>query len=289
MRLTSHLLACPLILAAGQDAMGDERQSEVAETLQVELELVLLADASGSIDEAEIAFQRQGYIEAIQSPDVLAAISGTGRGRIALTYVEWADQFSQDIVAPWMVIETSEDAALFAAQLETAPRQAYGRNAIGAALVAGRDFITGNAIASRRQVIDFSADSANNWNGPSIEEGRRAALDAGITINGLAVLCRFCSGRPVSYDLEAAFAEQIIGGPGAFVITADSAETFADAVRRKLVREIAGAPGAAPTARLALVTDTCPDAMSRIASGALGRSSCQTTNSDSLSKRPTGR
>ncbi|MEM8742751.1 MAG: DUF1194 domain-containing protein, partial [Pseudomonadota bacterium] len=69
---------------------------------------------------------------------------------------------------------------------------------------------------------------------------RAEVLAAGITINGLAVLCRSCSGRPVSYDLEAAFAERIVGGPGAFVITADSAETFADAVRRKLILEISG-------------------------------------------------
>ncbi|MEL7469606.1 MAG: DUF1194 domain-containing protein, partial [Pseudomonadota bacterium] len=83
-------------------------------------------------------------------------------------------------------------------------------------------------------------DSANNWNGPSIPDARAEVLSAGISINGLAVLCRSCSGQPVSYDLEAAFREFIIGGPGSFVITAENSETFADAVRRKLILEIAG-------------------------------------------------
>ena len=88
-------------------------------------------------------------------------------------------------------------------------------------------------------MIDLSADSANNWGGIPIEIARQNAIDAGIVINGLAVLCRSCSGRPVSYDLERAFAETIIGGPGSFVVTADGRDQFAAAVRRKLILELA--------------------------------------------------
>jgi hypothetical protein len=97
-----------------------------------------------------------------------------------------------------------------------------------------------NDIEAGRRVIDLSADSANSWSGMSIAEARAQTLAADITINGLAVLCRRCSGRPAAYDLEAAFAELIIGGPASFVITADGATSFAEAVRRKLVLEIAG-------------------------------------------------
>jgi hypothetical protein len=210
-----------------------------AET-EVDLELVLLADATGSIDAAEIRFQREGYAEAITDPSVVRAISSGLLGRVALTYVEWADAGSQHVVVPWRVLETAEDAAAFAAALLEPPRMAYGRNAIGAALLFGKGLIEGNDLVGLRRVIDLSADSANNWNGPSIESARAEVLAAGITINGLAVLCRSCSGRPSSYDLEAAFAERIVGGPMSFVITADSAATFADAVRRKLVLEISG-------------------------------------------------
>jgi hypothetical protein len=99
-----------------------------------------------------------------------------------------------------------------------------------------------------RKVIDISADSANGWGGIPIAEARRTALSADIVINGPAILCRTsdCSGRPNAYDLEAAFAKTIIGGPASFVIRADGGSRFAEAVRRKLVLEIAGTPDPGP-------------------------------------------
>jgi hypothetical protein len=106
-------------------------------------------------------------------------------------------------------------------------------------LLKGKALIEGNEYRGVRRVIDLSADSANNWSGPPIEAARDEVVAAGIVINGLAVLCRQCSGRPVGYDLEKAFAERIIGGPGAFVVTADSTATFAGVVRKKLILEIA--------------------------------------------------
>lgn len=215
---------------------------------EVDLELVLLADASSSIDEAEIRFQRQGYADAITHPEVLNAIAGGLMQRIAVTYVEWGDASSQEVVAPWTIIDGQGAAADFAARLVATPRLAHGRNAIGSALRVARGLIEDNAITGGRRVIDISGDSANSWNGPPIEPERRAAIDAGIVINGLAILCRAddCSGRPVGYDLERAYVELIIGGPGAFVVTADDTTSFAEAVRRKLVLEIAMAEPAEP-------------------------------------------
>ncbi|WP_422036887.1 DUF1194 domain-containing protein [Roseibium sp.] len=209
---------------------------------ELDLELVLLADATGSIDEAEIRFQRAGYAAAITDPSVLNAIAGNAYGKIVVTYVEWADMFSQDVVVDWTVIDGKASADEFAARLMEAPRQAYGRNAIGAALLKGKELIDTNDYTGLRRVIDLSADSANNWNGPPIREARDIVVGSGIVINGLAVLCRHCSGRPVSYDLEQRFYDEIIGGPAAFVVTADSAATFADAVRKKLILEIAARP-----------------------------------------------
>lgn len=200
-----------------------------------------MADATGSIDDEEIRFQREGYAVAMTDPGVIDAIRFSGYERIAVAYVEWADSTSQHVVVDWMVVDGPESAADFARRLMLPPRRAYGRNAIGAALLAGKRLIETNAYEGLRRVIDLSADSANNWNGPGIEMARARVLAADISINGLAVLCRTCwSGRPVSYDLEAAFRDGIIGGPASFVITADSAPTFADAVRRKLILEIAG-------------------------------------------------
>ena len=233
MRMALHFLVAVILLLPGAG------QAE-----ELDLELVLLADATGSIDDAEIRFQRQGYAAALTHPQVLSAITNSLTGKIALTYVEWGDQFSQDVVVPWTVIDGAESAGHFAKALLAAPRRAYGYNAIGTAISKAQALIEENDIIGLRRVIDFSADSANNWNGLPIETARAAALEARITINGLAILCRErdCSGRPNAYDLEAAFAEQIVGGPGSFVITVDGRDSFAEAVRKKLILEIAWPP-----------------------------------------------
>ena len=207
----------------------------------VDLELVLLADASGSIDDDEIRFQRLGYAQAITDDAVLRAIADTGFGRIAVTYVEWGDHLSQEVVVGWSIIDGPGAASDFAVALVEPPRLAHGRNAIGAALLAGKRLIEENTFVGARRIIDLSADSANNWNWPTIAAARAEVLAAAIVADGLPVLCRDCwSGRPVEYDLERAFADEIIGGPGSFVVTADGPASFAAAVRRKLIQEIAG-------------------------------------------------
>lgn len=233
MRWPAATLALFLSLI-GADAAAGER---------VDLELVLLADASRSIDEGEIRFQRRGYAAAITHPDVLGAIAQGYEGRIALTYVEWGDATSQDVVVPWTIIDGAKSAITFAEDLLAAPRRAFGPNAIGSAIAIAHALIESNEAEGTRRVIDFSADSAFSWGGVPIVQARAAALAAGIVINGLAILCRDCSGRPVDYDLEGAFDDFIVGGPGSFVITADGKARFAEAVRRKLLLEVAGLSG----------------------------------------------
>ena len=234
MRLMGILLVLVAVLA-GRGGQADE---------PVDLELVLLADASRSIDDGEIMFQRQGYAAAITHPDVLAAIAHGYEQRIAVTYVEWGDASSQEVVVPWTVIDDAESAEAFAARLLAEPRLATGPNAIGSALAAAHALIASNGFEGTRKVIDFSADSAYSAGGVPVLEARAAAISAGITINGLAILCRNCeSGRPIDYDLEAAFTGFIVGGDGHFVVTADGDARFAQAVRRKLILEIAALEG----------------------------------------------
>jgi len=222
--------------------------TQVNASEQVDVELVFLSDASLSIDDAEIRFQRQGYADALVHPEVLTAIKRGAIGRIAVTFIEWADATTQDVVVAWRIIENEDSAAAFGKALMAAPRRAYGTNAIGAAIAAGQRAIETNTYDGLRKVIDFSGDSANNWDGLTIEEARANALAAGITINGLPVECPGdeCSGSPVGYDLEKAFREKIIGGPGSFVVVADKDTRFAEAVRRKLILELAE-PAPPPT------------------------------------------
>jgi hypothetical protein len=125
--------------------------SGIAAAEPVDLELVLLADASGSIDTNEIRFQRQGYAEAMAHQEVLDAIATGYHGRIAVTYVEWAGVSSQHVVVPWMVVTGKAEAQAFGARLMSAGREARGRNAIGSALTTAEKLITGNSFEGTRK------------------------------------------------------------------------------------------------------------------------------------------
>ena len=162
-------------------------------------------------------------------PQVLWAIGNGGAlGRIAVTYVEWAGAASQDVVVDWMVIEEAAGATAFGERLMAAPRRAFGTNAIGAALLMGLNLIESNAFDGGRKVVDLSRDSSWNPQGPPIAAARDALLGADVVINGLAILCEApCSGRPRFENLEQAYADRIIGGPGAFVVTAEGRDSFA--------------------------------------------------------------
>jgi hypothetical protein len=231
MRLLGPISCAAVLLAAATPCAAEP----------VDLELVLAADASGSIDSGEIRLQREGYAAAITDPEILQAVRAAGyRGKIAVAYVEWGDADSQEIVVPWTIVDGPESAASFARELGDRPRLAFGRNAIGSVIDFSQRQIEGNAHEGERKVIDVSADSAWSWNGVPLQLARDRAIEAGITINGLAVLCRTCSGRPTSGDLEGEFTRRIIGGPASFVITADGNTSFAEAVRKKLLLEIAG-------------------------------------------------
>ena len=216
-----HLILTLFLFAATQAPAQD-----------VEVELVLLADASGSISAEEIRFQRQGYAQAITDPSVLRVIEQSAYGKIAVTYVEWAAHTGQ--VTPWMVVEGPETAQAFATELLAQPQMAFGRNAIGTALLDGKRLIETNAFDGWRKVIDFSGDSPNSFAGPSIQSARDEVLAAGIIINALAISTFERPHTPQVYR------DDIIGGPGAFVVEAEGRDDFADAVRRKLILEIGG-------------------------------------------------
>ena len=215
---------------------------------EVAVELVLLADSSGSITEDEIQFQRRGYADALTDPQVLDAIKSTLHGSIAVVYVEWADRTA--VVADWAKIDSAGAAAAFAEDLLAPPRLVYGRNAIGDALFSGKQLIEENEFEAWRKVIDFSGDSPRNFSGRSIDDARDEVVAAGITINALPILCRFCDTTVRYPNLAEIYERTVIGGPGAFVVSATSEKDLAAAIRRKLILEISGKP---PEANVALL------------------------------------
>ena len=170
-------------------------------------------------------------------PEIVNAIQNSLYGNIAVTYVEWASNTA--VVVDWMVVDSLETATAFANALTGPPRQAYGSNAIGAALLDAKRLIEQNGMYAPRAVIDFSGDSIRNSSGPSIEQARDEVLAAGITINALPIL-RPEDGKRAGENLEEEYATRIIGGTGAFMVTAEGRSSFAQTVRRKLVLEISG-------------------------------------------------
>jgi hypothetical protein len=224
-------LAAPLIvlLLAAAPAAAEE----------VDVELVLAADGSGSIDDDELALQRQGYADAITSREVLDAIASGIHGKIAVAYVEWGGPTSQHVIVDWAVIDGPDSAAAFAADLVSRPRAARGYNSISAAIDFSVNLIETNAHQGIKKVIDVSGDGPN-IGGRDVRAARDDAIALGVTINGLVIVrpggqVRRVAGEPLTVHYE----RDIIGGPGAFVVTADETTSFPEAVRRKMVLEIA--------------------------------------------------
>jgi hypothetical protein len=213
-----------------------------AQEQDVDLELVLAVDVSRSMDLTEQKLQKDGYIAALQHPEVLAAIAAGMLGKIAVTYVEWAGAGSQQVVASWTLIEDGQSAASFAGQISAAETSYIRRTSISGALAFASGLFDRNGFNGMRQVIDVSGDGPNNSGSPVLPV-RQAVLDRGITINGLPIMIhedRF-SGYSIR-ELDLYYEDCVIGGPGAFLVTVDSVDRIAEAIRRKLVLEIAGAP-----------------------------------------------
>jgi hypothetical protein len=220
-----------------------------AEEVDVDLELVLAVDVSRSMDQQEQALQKQGYLAALTHPEVIAAIRSGFLGRIAVTYVEWAGPGLQRIIAPWTLVDGADSAAALAAGIAAEPVSFLRATSISSALMFSSGLFDGNGFRSTRQVIDVSGDGPNNM-GPPVLDAREFVLARGITINGLPIMlnANYYGGYSIR-ELDVYYEDCIIGGPGAFLVAVTSMGRFAEAVRRKLVLEIAGAePQIAPAA-----------------------------------------
>ncbi len=209
----------------------------------VDVALVLAVDVSRSIDEDEARLQREGYRTAVSDPRVVEAIRGGMMGGIAIAYVEWAGIEYQRTVIPWTRIAGQADAEAWAATLAQAPRSSLSWTSISGGIDHARRVLQECPFEATRRVIDVSGDGVNN-SGPPAEMARDRAVAEGLTINGLPILNdRPTFGRPPPVPLDQYFRESVIGGDGAFLIVAEDFESFGNAVRRKLIREIAGLAG----------------------------------------------
>lgn len=212
-------------------------------SVEVDVELLLLVDVSRSMSPGELEIQRRGYAEALVSPQVLAAINGGMIGSVAIAYVEWAGAYSQRVVQDWAIIRTREDAQNFADAIALNHSTSMRRTSISAALMTGAQYFQDNGFTGLRRVIDISGDGPNN-HGPLVVMARDQVVAQGITINGLPLMTREGLGGMGGIwtidNLDAYYRDCVIGGPGAFVVPVLNWSEFAAAVRKKLVLEIAG-------------------------------------------------
>jgi len=208
----------------------------------VDLELILAVDVSLSMSPGELEIQRRGYAAALTHDDVIQAIRDGVHGKIAVTLFEWAGSATQRVVVPWTTIASREDAERVVSQLSARPPSSARRTSISGALAFGGDLFAESTYRGTRRVIDISGDGPNNQ-GDSVEGVRNALIAKGITINGLPLMTSggFTSVYDIT-DLDRYYAQCVIGGPGAFMIAVNDWPQFPEAVRRKLVLELAGDP-----------------------------------------------
>lgn len=211
----------------------------------VDVELVLAVDVSWSMDLGEQELQRDGYVAAFRSREVQEAIFGGGWGRVAVTFVEWAGAASQSVVVPWTLIDSPEAAEAFAARLDAQNPTRQRRTSISSAIDFAAGLFEDSPFEGLRRVIDVSGDGPNNQ-GRGVIEARDAAAASGITINGLPLMTSGGDSYSISWgsidNLDVYYAECVIGGPGAFMIPVNDWAQFPQAIRRKLVMELAGIP-----------------------------------------------
>ena len=198
----------------------------------VDLLLVLAVDASGSVNRERFELQRRGYAEAFRNPRVLNAIRGGSTQSIAVTATQWTGPAMQVQVVPWMLIKDEASINAFADAIEAAPRQLFGGGiSISGAIDFSMTLFPESGFKGFKRVIDISGDGSNN-RGRDVHDARDEAVRDGVVINVLPIL----SLEPY---LDRYYYDHVIGGPGSFMVPAGSYDTFAAAVLRKLILEIA--------------------------------------------------
>jgi hypothetical protein len=206
---------------------------------EVDLLLALAVDASGSIDADEFRLQREGYAEALSPPAVLAAVGSKPRGAVAVAMVEWGSPGAAATVLEWTRLSSDPASArTVSAAVLAAPRSPQGWNAIGDALDHCALLIHAAPFAARERVIDLSGDGPDLRSLRPAPAARDDAVAAGITVNALAVAAAGQVTRAGEPPAES-YRREVVGGPGAFVVTAENRRDIAGALRAKLVREIA--------------------------------------------------
>src|ERR1700760_4612390 len=210
------------------------------EAATVDIELVIAVDVSYSMDMDELAIQREGYAQAIVSREFLQALKSLPNGKVAITYFEWAAANDQKIIIPWRLIDGPETADAVANEIMKTPVRRASRTSISGAIYFAMPLFDQNPYHGLRRVIDISGDGPNN-NGAPVLGARDEALSKGIVINGLPIMVKEPSYSTMDIEnLDWYYEDCVIGGPGSFVVPIKDRDKFKEAIRPKLLLEVAG-------------------------------------------------
>jgi hypothetical protein len=229
MRAAFRIVAVVLL---GLGLIGSAPAQRIPASQYVDLALVLAVDASGSVDRVRFDLQKQGYVAAFRHPRVLQAIQSGPTQSIAVVMVQWTGYTMQVVAVPWTKISDAASANAFADKIAAAPRALFGGGtSISGAIDSSMGLLFDNPFQATRRVIDVSGDGSNN-RGRSVNQARDEAVAKGVGINGLPILA-------LEPTLDQYYKDNVIGGPGAFMIAAQDFETFGEAILKKLIAEIA--------------------------------------------------
>ncbi len=219
----------------------------------VDLLLVLAADVSRSIDSQKFQLQREGYAAALANPRVLETIGAGRNGRIGVLFLEWSGFGNQKVVIDWMLVDGPKAAQAFGDRLLESPRSFADRTSISGGIDVAVAQLARAPFSAERRTIDVSGDGTNNA-GRDVGQARDEALALGITINGLVIL----SEKPLPWNPEHTnppgglakyYRDNVIGGPGSFVLEAKDFNSFGQAIIKKMIAEIADARQSVPFQR----------------------------------------
>ena len=226
-------------LLAGPAPRNQLAEQPADKEASVDVELILATDVSYSMDMDELAVQREGYAQAIVSKEFLQALKTLPHGKISITYFEWAASSDQKIIIPWRLIDGPETADAVSAEIMKTPVRRASRTSISGAIYFAMPLFDEDPYHGLRKVIDISGDGPNN-NGAPVVGARDEALSKGIVINGLPIMVKEPSYSTMDIDnLDWYYEDCVIGGPGSFVVPIKDREKFKEAIRTKLLLEVA--------------------------------------------------
>lgn len=243
-----HFVTCFICLSLGFALLA----TAPAKTEEVDLELVLAMDGSGSISAQEFQLQIEATAAALVEPSVQRAILSGPTGRIAIAGLIWSDAAFQKYPTEWHLLSSEQSIKAFANRLlrfnnpdyaQTRHGKGGGGTAIGDGIVYALEMIRSNRFNGLRKVVDVSGDGVETdpWFNKKtfmLPEARVLAHAQGVTVNGLAILTD-------NSRLDEYYRDNVIQGPGSFVIKADDFVDFHRAIRLKLLREISVKIGSA--------------------------------------------